>query len=72
MHRNIANTVHQDDLNAASVVEYVVTHLGVKQVVVCGHSGCGGANAALGDADLGVTLNTWLHPVREYVYTTHT
>ena len=65
MHRNIANTVHAEDLNAASVVEYAVTHLKVKKVVVCGHTKCGGANAALGDADLGQTLNTWLHPVRE-------
>ncbi|KAF2264721.1 carbonic anhydrase [Lojkania enalia] len=65
VHRNIANTVHADDINVASVVEYAVAHLKVKKVVVCGHTKCGGANAALGDADLGVTLNTWLHPVRE-------
>ncbi|KAF2178271.1 carbonic anhydrase [Zopfia rhizophila CBS 207.26] len=65
VHRNIANTVHGNDLNAASVVEYAVAHLKVKKVVVCGHTKCGGANAALGDADLGETLNTWLHPVRE-------
>ncbi|KAF2247796.1 carbonic anhydrase [Trematosphaeria pertusa] len=54
VHRNIANCVHADDINAASVVEYAVAHLK-----------CGGANAALSDADLGTTLNTWLHPVRE-------
>lgn len=66
VHRNIANTVHANDLNSASVVEYAVAHLKVKKVVVCGHTKCGGAAAALGDADLGETLNTWLHPVREY------
>lgn len=65
VHRNIANCVHVDDINAASVVEYAVAHLKVKKVVVCGHTKCGGANAALGDTDLGTTLNTWLHPVRE-------
>jgi carbonic anhydrase len=65
VHRNIANTVHGNDLNSASVVEYAVAHLKVKKVVVCGHTKCGGAAAALGDADLGITLNTWLHPVRE-------
>ncbi|KAH7396847.1 carbonic anhydrase [Phaeosphaeria sp. MPI-PUGE-AT-0046c] len=65
VHRNIANTVHGNDLNSASVVEYAVAHLKVKKVVVCGHTKCGGAAAALGDADLGQTLNTWLHPVRE-------
>lgn len=65
VHRNIANTVHANDLNSASVVEYAVTHLKVKRVVVCGHTKCGGAAAALVDTDLGETLNTWLHPVRE-------
>ena len=67
VHRNIANCVHPDDVSAASVVEYAVTHLKVKKVVVCGHTKCGGAAASLSDADLGTTLNTWLHPVREYV-----
>jgi carbonic anhydrase len=33
--------------------------------MVCGHTKCGGANAALSDDDLGEILNTWLHPVRE-------
>ncbi|KAJ4295301.1 hypothetical protein N0V90_007312 [Kalmusia sp. IMI 367209] len=65
VHRNIANCVHPDDVSAASVVEYAVVHLQVKKIVVCGHTKCGGANAALSDADLGTTLNTWLHPVRE-------
>ncbi|KAF1997382.1 carbonic anhydrase [Amniculicola lignicola CBS 123094] len=65
VHRNIANCVHADDLNVAAVVEYAVAHLKVKKVVICGHTKCGGANASLADADLGVTLNTWLHPVRE-------
>ena len=37
----------------------------MKKIVVCGHTKCGGANAALGDADLGPTLNTWLLPLRE-------
>lgn len=69
VHRNIANTVHANDINAASVIEYAIIHLRVNKVVVCGHTKCGGANAALGDADLGHTLNTWLHPVREYVHT---
>ncbi|OCL02988.1 carbonic anhydrase [Glonium stellatum] len=65
VHRNIANCLHADDLSASSVVEYATTHLKVKRIVVCGHTKCGGANAALGDADLGPTLNTWLLPLRE-------
>lgn len=65
VHRNIANCVHKDDINVASVVEYAVTHLKVQKVVVCGHTKCGGAVASLADGDLGETLNTWLHPTRE-------
>ena len=67
VHRNIANTIHLDDYNAASVVEYAVTHLKVDKVVVCGHTKCGGAMASLTDVDLGETLNRWLQPLREYV-----
>lgn len=65
VHRNIANVITTKDLNSASVVEYSVGFLKVKRIVVCGHTKCGGANAALGDDDLGDTLNTWLEPVRE-------
>lgn len=65
VHRNIANTIHADDINVASVVEYAVTHLKVNKVVVCGHTRCGGAIASLTDVDLGDTLNKWLLPLRE-------
>lgn len=65
VHRNIANIIIPDDLNSASVIEYAVRFLKVKTVVICGHTKCGGANAALGDDDLGDVLNSWLHPVRE-------
>jgi carbonic anhydrase len=53
------------DPSSASVIEFAVMELGVKHVVVCGHTKCGGANAAMGDADLGPVLNGWLEPIRE-------
>ncbi|KAF2197045.1 hypothetical protein GQ43DRAFT_475790 [Delitschia confertaspora ATCC 74209] len=65
VHRNIANCVNPGDLSVAAVVEYAVVHLKVKKIVVCGHTGCGGAAAALGDGDLGGVLNEWLGPLRE-------
>lgn len=71
VHRNIANTIHAGDVNAASVVEYAVTHLKVDRVVVCGHTKCGGAMASLTDVDLGEMLDKWLHPLREYVLDLH-
>ena len=63
VHRNIANVVHPGDLSAAAVVTYGVAHLKVKHVVLCGHSNCGGAAAAMGNATLGV-LDPWLLPLR--------
>ncbi len=64
VHRNIANIVSPTDINTSAVIEYAVAHLKVKHVVLCGHSACGGALAALGDARIGGVLDTWLTPLR--------
>jgi len=64
VHRNIANILHPGDLSAASVIEYAVAHVGVEHVVLCGHSSCGGVNAALGNSKIGV-IDCWLLPLRE-------
>lgn len=64
VHRNIANIISATDINTAAAIEYAVTHVKVKHVVLCGHTGCGGAAAALSDARVGGVLDTWLTPLR--------
>ncbi|TWR26523.1 carbonic anhydrase [Mucilaginibacter pallidiroseus] len=67
--RNIANMVPNTDLSVMSVINYAVMHLKVNHIVVCGHYYCGGVQAAMKSADLGI-LNPWLRNIRD-VYRTH-
>lgn len=51
IHRNIANLVHEDDANVSSVLEYAINALKVDHIIVCGHRGCGGIQAAVSGGD---------------------
>ncbi|KAI0011481.1 carbonic anhydrase [Xylariaceae sp. FL0662B] len=64
VHRNIANIVSATDINTSAVIEYAVAHVKVKHVVLCGHTACGGAAAALSDGRVGGVLDTWLTPLK--------
>ena len=67
VHRNIANQVSLDDDNALSVIQYAVQALKVKHIIVCGHYGCGGVQAALDGADLDPPVANWLEPIKQIV-----
>lgn len=63
VHRNVANVVHSSDMNLLSALEFAVEALHVREVIVCGHYGCGGVKAATEDLPHGVA-DYWLEPIR--------
>jgi carbonic anhydrase len=64
VHRNVANVVVHTDLNCLSALQFAVEVLRVKDVIVCGHYGCGGVLSALRDDKMGL-IDNWLRHVQD-------
>ena len=70
VHRNIANMVVHTDTNMLSVLDFAVNVLGVQHVIVCGHYGCGGIQAAMTNKHFGGVIDNWLRNIKD-VYRLH-
>ena len=64
VHRNVANVVVPTDLNCLSTIQYAVDMLKVQHLMVVGHYGCGGVQAALRDVRVGLADN-WLRHIKD-------
>jgi carbonic anhydrase len=67
VHRNVANVVVHTDFNCLSVLQFAVDVLKVEHVIICGHYGCGGVQAAMRNLQLGL-IDNWLRHVQDVMH----
>jgi carbonic anhydrase len=62
VHRNVANIVAHGDLNCLSVIQFATDVLKIEHIIVVGHYGCGGVQAAM-NGDRHGLVDNWLRYV---------
>lgn len=67
VHRNVANVIVHTDFNCLSVLQFAVEVLKVNHIIVCGHYGCGGVQAAMQNLQLGL-IDNWLRHVQDVMH----
>lgn len=67
VHRNVANVVVHTDFNCLSVMQFAVDVLKINHIIVCGHYGCGGIQAAMQNLQLGL-IDNWLRYVQDVMH----
>lgn len=67
VHRNVANLAVSTDFNFLSVFQYAVEYLKVKNIIICGHYGCGGVLASMTHKRFGL-LNQWLRGLKDLAF----
>lgn len=69
VHRNVANLVINTDMNCLSVLQFAVEVLKIQHIIICGHYGCGGVQAACASQQLGL-IDNWLRHIKD-IYSRH-
>lgn len=64
VHRNVANIVAHGDLNCLSVIQFATDVLKIEHIIVVGHYGCGGVQAAM-NGDRHGLVDNWLRYVSD-------
>nr|CCA23814.1 carbonic anhydrase putative [Albugo laibachii Nc14] len=70
VHRNVSNLVISNDISSLAVLQFAIEKLRVKDIIICGHYGCGGVQAAMDNKQLGL-LDNWLRNIRDVCRTYH-
>lgn len=65
VHRNVANQVVNTDNSLMAILQFSIEYLGVQNIIVAGHYGCGGVKASMSQNDHHAPLENWVRQIRD-------